>query len=210
MTLLTAGVLLFAGHPGATADVTPDAIVATVDPVSADADILILGAAAEDHLSGNGAPNGTDLSRARAIATGDFNNDGAADIIIGAPDADVVIAQPAETRTDAGTVYIIFGRTTPFTSPIDTSVVGQTSIRILGREAGDRLGFAVAAGDVNGDDIDDIIIGAPGADFNDTTRVNTGAVFVIHGAANIATSTVDLNAANAPAVVVHGVATGDL
>ncbi len=209
LTLLTTGVLLFAGHQRATADVTPDAIVATVDPVSTEADIIILGAAAEDHLSGNGAPNGTQLSRARAIATGDFNNDGAADIIIGAPDVDVTIAQPAETRADAGTVYIIFGRTTPFTSPIDTFVLGQTSIRIFGRAAGDRLGFAVAAGDVNGDNIDDVIIGAPGADFNSTTRTDTGAVFVLHGAANLATGTVDLNAANAPAVVVHGAVAGD-
>lgn len=209
LTLLTAGVLLLAGHQGATADVTPDAIVATVDPVSGDADIVIVGASAEDHLSGNGAPDATELSRSRAIATGDFNNDGASDIIIGAPDADVTIADPASTRADAGIAYIIFGRTTPFTSPIDTSVAAQTSIRILGREAGDRLGFAVATGDVNGDNIDDILLGAPGADFNDTTRVNTGAVFVIHGSATLATGTLDLNTANVPAVVVNGVSTGD-
>jgi len=52
--------------------------------------------------------------------------------------------------------------------------------QIIGAAAGDNLGRSVSnAGDVNGDGIDDIIIGAPGVDAN--RRTNAGAVYVIFG-----------------------------
>ena len=47
-------------------------------------------------------------------SAGDFNNDGYLDIIIGAPYAD------PNSRTEAGTSYLIFGKATSFTN-IDLS-----------------------------------------------------------------------------------------
>ena len=51
-------------------------------------------------------------------------------------------------------------------------------------EEGDRLGVAVAAGDTNGDDIDDLAIGIPGEDAPDIgfpVSADAGAVLVLRG-----------------------------
>jgi hypothetical protein len=183
----------------------------TIDPISTDADVEILGAAADDHLSGNGSPGDTSLTRARALATGDFDNDGIDDLVIGAPDANVTLTPqggPAVSRPDAGIVYVFSGRTTPFPVTIDTAVQGQATLRILGKTEGDRTGFAVASGDVNGDGIDDLLIGAPGSDFS-ATRVNNGSVIILLGSDTFATGTLDLNIANAADFIIHGVASED-
>src|SRR5436853_5362371 len=53
------------------------------------ANIRVLGASANDHLSGNGTPDTFSVfPRAHALATGDFNHDGFQDIVIGAADTD--------------------------------------------------------------------------------------------------------------------------
>jgi hypothetical protein len=43
-------------------------------------------------------------------------------------------------------------------------------LRILGRDAGDAAGTAVAVGDVSGDGISDVLIGAPQSGSFDNTR----------------------------------------
>src|SRR5262245_28302376 len=57
--------------------------------VGSTANTQIVGAAVNDHLSGNGtAGDFASLSRAHAIVTGDFDGDALQDIAIGAPDTD--------------------------------------------------------------------------------------------------------------------------
>src|ERR1043165_6355647 len=119
------------------------------------ADITLLGANANDHLSGNGTPNTfSTFPRAQAIAVGDFNHDGFQDVALGAPDTDFTPPAPGTLRANAGAVYIVFGRANfPASVIIDTnpSSLIQPDIRIFGASPDDAAGFAVAAGDVNGD-----------------------------------------------------------
>ncbi|HEX2086920.1 MAG TPA: hypothetical protein VHF89_14665, partial [Solirubrobacteraceae bacterium] len=82
---------------------------------------------------------------------GDVNGDGVPDFVAGAPNAD------PSGRADAGAAYVVFGRAEPAATLAEVA-----GIRVIGAERGDRLGSAVAAaGDVNGDGLADVIVGAP-------------------------------------------------
>lgn len=190
-----------------------------IDLAATPANVSIIGANAADHLSGNGTQNSfLTIPRAHAIATGDFNNDGIQDIVIGAPDADFT-TQGGTTRLNAGAVYVVFGKS-PFVNGqvIDANLQSagtQPEIKIFGAFAQDNLGFAVAAGDVNGDNIDDLLIGAPGFDFPFATqpsveRPDSGAVYVIYGSGTLGPSIIDLSLANAARVAIFGERAGDL
>ena len=102
-----------------------------------------------------------DLLGTAARFAGDINGDGLADIIISAPYAD-----PGGDRS--GEAYVIFGsadgfgRLTGGRQVLDlTTMTADDGFIIAGEGIGDRLGDSVSfAGDVNGDGIDDLIIGA--------------------------------------------------
>ncbi len=151
----------------------------------------------------NGA-NAEDESGRSVSNAGDFNGDGFADILIAAPSAG-----PAEGELD-GEVSVLFGRADWADATISLSdLTGSNGFRILGADADDRLGRSVAsAGDVNGDGLDDIIIGASSADPNGTIR--SGAAYVVFGTADWSQATLsvtDLDGSNG--FVLFGPDTGD-
>ena len=111
---------------------------------------------------------------------GDINGDDIDDLIIGAPGGD-----PNGNR-DTGESYVVFGGTVVGGSgAVELSALDGTNGFILnGIDMGDRLARSVSgAGDINGDDIGDLVIGADEADPNGNLRA--GESFVVFGGAGI-------------------------
>ena len=109
--------------------------------------------------------NGIDAADQSGIsvsAAGDVNGDGIDDFIIGANLAD------PNGNSNTGENYVVFGSDTGFGASLELSTLdGTNGFVINGIDANDDNGRSVsAAGDVNGDGIDDIIIGAEDADPN--------------------------------------------
>jgi len=118
--------------------------------------------------------NPSDFSGWSVSAAGDINGDGIADLIIGAPYAD-------PNSSYSGSTYIVFGGAgVGAGGSFDlSSLDGNNGFVLNGIAAGDRSGFSVSgAGDVNGDGIDDIIIGAPRTDYN---GFSSGSSYVVFG-----------------------------
>jgi len=145
---------------------------------------------AEDSLQGSqGAVlTGVDLNSYAGIAlsaAGDINGDGIDDVIIGASDAD------PNQRVDAGETYVVFGQAGGLPNPLDLgSLDGTNGFVITGEGAEDFSGRAVsAAGDVNGDGLDDIIVGAL---LNDTSALDAGTAYVVFGRSDPFPATLDL------------------
>jgi hypothetical protein len=108
-------------------------------------------------------------------SAGDVNGDGIDDLIIGAIGAD------PNGISDAGQSYVVFGSNSGFGAGLDLSTLnGSNGFAINGIAAYDFSGFSVSsAGDVNGDGIDDLIIGARGADPNGIG--SAGQSYVVFG-----------------------------
>jgi len=107
---------------------------------------------------------GAQLGAAVAPA-GDFNGDGYADIIVGAPSYDT------PGISDVGRAYVFFGGPGADDRP---DVVFAVSASFA------HLGQAVApAGDFNADGFDDVIVGAP--DYGANSQARYGQVFVYFG-----------------------------
>jgi len=112
-----------------------------------------------------------------ALATGDFNNDGVDDLLVGARFAD------PDGRQDAGAAYVVFGSRSPPQS-VDLAAL-QQDLTIIGALPGDNLGFSAVAADINGDGIADIVLGAFSAGTLENPSVRTGAVYVLFGSDNL-------------------------
>ena len=120
----------------------------------------------------NGA-NSNDRSGISVSAAGDVNGDGLDDIIIGANRAN-------PNGGDSGSSYVVFGKTSGAIVQLrDIGGTDNDGFLINGADAGDRSGISVSgAGDINGDGLDDLIVGAYNADTND---INSGASYLVFG-----------------------------
>ncbi len=132
----------------------------SIDLAAGSLDVTVYGAGARDSLG-------------FTVATGDLHGDGVHDILVGAPVADSC----RDTRADGGEVYAVAGGPS-LRGDIDLAQ-GAFERALFGEEAGDELGFSLAAGDIDGDGRDDIIAGALLADGPENAREDSGQAYII-------------------------------
>ena len=99
-----------------------------------------------------------------ALAMGDIDGDGIADAIVGSRGNAVV--------SGAGAAYVVAGPASP------TVLLSEADAIVRGDAAEQYAGMGLAAGDVEGDGFDDLLVGAP---FDDTVDTNAGAAFLFAG-----------------------------
>jgi hypothetical protein len=119
--------------------------------------------------------NSGDLAGQSVAAAGDVNGDGLGDFLIGAWSHDGAL-------NNTGKVYLILGKTAGWRTEVS---LAQADASFHGETQDEMAGFPIAgAGDVNGDGLDDFLVGAVG--FSDGMNIPEGAgkVYLIWGRAN--------------------------
>jgi hypothetical protein len=158
-------------------------------------------------LNSVGLADNLGISVSRA---GDINGDGIDDLIVGASGAN------PNGKSNAGQSYVVFGSRSGFSSAFNlSSLNGRNGFAINGvagadnSSDGDYSGGSVsAAGDVNGDGVDDLIVGADRADANGKRA--SGQSYVIFGSRNGFNSSIDLGSLNGSnGYTINGIAPGD-
>jgi hypothetical protein len=120
-------------------------------------------------------PKGGSMFGEAVAGAGDVNGDGLADVIIGSP----------SLCCSWRSAYVVFGKKGSATVTIKRKLkgprrVGRFGFEIRGAQYEDDAGARVAgAGDVDGDGLDDLLVGAPMVSVGARTR--TGAAYVIRG-----------------------------
>ncbi|MFL5748993.1 MAG: hypothetical protein ACJ767_00085 [Chloroflexota bacterium] len=132
-----------------------------------------LGALGSAGFSIDGATSG-DSAGVSVAGAGDVNGDGRPEAIVGVDNDG--------PRDRAGAAYVVFGKAS--TTPVDLLTfglpgVGHPGFRIDGAQTQDFAYTVSGAGDMNGDGLGDVIVGADGADNN--ARLGSGSAYVVFG-----------------------------
>jgi hypothetical protein len=109
-----------------------------------------------------------------ALAAADFNGDGFDDLAIGVPFEDRTAFNV--DYIDAGLVHVLYGGPHGLRDSGGQQLGAQA---FAGLQGNARFGFALAAGDIDGDGYADLVIGSPGS--SDDGEQGAGAIFVSWG-----------------------------
>ncbi len=130
-----------------------------------------------ENFTQNSIDNATNEDNDRfgwALAVGNFNGDEYEDLAVGVP------YEGTGGEVDTGMVAILFGSAQGLL-PSSTEAFTQDSLVSASNEAGDRMGWSLAAGNFNGDNYDDLAVGIPYE--NTDGAVNAGLVGIFFGSA---------------------------
>jgi hypothetical protein len=155
-----------------------------------------------DGFAMNGIAEG-DFAGISVASAGDLNDDGLEDVVVGAYAAD-------PHGASSGQVYVVFGTRAPFPSVLELADLdGASGFTLNGVESPNRTGSRVTGGaDVNGDGIDDLLIGAHNAQ---PAGLTSGAAYVVFGRRAGFPAVVELaDLAGTDGFAVHGAVAGDL
>jgi Ca2+-binding RTX toxin-like protein len=156
----------FIGDVAPALNVWPDFIAAVRDDVPAQESVVYIyagRAAPSDFVIDSSTPalkvpglvlSPTAQRRALFASPGDYNNDGRDDIAV------AITRLPGAGSFVEEAVYIMFGRATPWTGELD--LVRDADVVISGMTGAASV---ASAGDVNGDGIDDLVVGEQGGSF---------------------------------------------
>lgn len=160
--------------------------------VSSNIDVSTLNGSDGFKVTGNSLAQNSGLGTSVA-AIGDVNNDKRADFIIGTP---------------SDRAFVIFGAAS-FAASLDVSALsGNNGLTLTAATANDRFGDAVAGGsDVNGDGIDDFVVGAP---LTNSVGALGGRAYVFYGRATFPATLSATSATGSAGFVINPVAGGDL
>jgi hypothetical protein len=113
-----------------------------------------------------------DSSGVSVAGAGDVNGDGLADLVVGAPRAD-------PNGDYSGQSYVVFGKADGCPVELADVAAGRGGgFALNGIAEEDLSGLSVSgAGDVDGDGLDDVIVGAPYADPNGESSGQSYVVF---------------------------------
>jgi len=102
-------------------------------------------------------------------AANDLDGDGHNDLVVGAKDA---LMGPI---MKGGRIYVFYGRAAGWGALLDAT---EADADVVGMGVNDSLGYALTAGDVDGDGVDDLLAAAP---YRDRSNTDSGEIYLFWG-----------------------------